>query len=195
MHPPSRLPSQSLCVLPRTSLHRCCVLPSPPRCASSLAPPPTAVVCPPLASAMWRPPSHLPHRCCVSSPHLRDVASSLPPLSRGAPRCVFLVIEYVGQSLPEVMRVERAFPEPDACRVIQRLLEGAILSSLPSSLYIYQIEHIFASFICFSTIFCDLWHEKCDMVLIETASSWAPSVQPKSNDCHRPHQYKIMLSV
>jgi hypothetical protein len=56
---------------------------------------------------------------------------------------VFLVIEYVGQSLPEVMRVERAFLEPDACRVIQRLLEGAILSSLPSSLYIYQIEHIF----------------------------------------------------
>lgn len=43
------------------------------------------------------------------------------------PAGAFLVMEYAGQSLPEVMRAraERALPEPDARRVMRRLLEGA----------------------------------------------------------------------
>lgn len=141
------LPPLLSCVLPRAS--PCS------RCASSLAPPPTAVVCPPLASAMWRPPRHP----CLVELH---VARSFLWSTRG-----------------------RAY-----------LRSCAPSGRSRSSLYIYQIEH---TFFCLIYMFLNYilgplaW--KCDMVLIETASSWAPSVQPKSNDCHRPHQYKIMLSV
>lgn len=149
---------------------------SPRSChASSLAPPPTTVVCPPLASAMWHPPRH---PCLVE---LR-VACSLRWSTRG--RAYLMSCAPSGRSRSP-MRVA---------------WYGGSWRARPSHLFrahciSIKLSTLFASFICFSTIFWDLWHEKCDMILIETASSWAPSVQPKSNDCHRPHQYKIMLSV
>jgi hypothetical protein len=49
-------------------------------------------------------------------------------------------MEYAGYSLPKVMRAELAFPEPDARRVIWRLLErceSAPLSSPPSELLLF----------------------------------------------------------
>lgn len=144
-----------------TSLYRPPLLPRPrsdplgasPRCchASSLVPPLAVVV---------RPPSHLPQPllCVLPSPPRCGVLLATPASWSSASRVPFYGVRGVE---PTWGHARRAGVPGARCVSRDTAAPGGRDPLIPSKVIVYLSNwaHFFASFISFSTIFWDLWHE------------------------------------